>query len=132
MAYAVVYGSDGIVRRAANATECLGLVKSLHGRDESNIRILDDLGVEIKLVELEKRHRNEVESKFLFQEKSEKHAPPPAGSTREGRQRPARTARVSRPNWGATTVLYLIVTFPIAIRVAIFWLRERFARKEPP
>jgi nucleoid-associated protein YgaU len=65
VAYAVVHGIDPIVDRPQTACECLQLIKILQARAEPIIRILDPESAEIRLGELEKRQRREVEQTYV-------------------------------------------------------------------
>ncbi|MGJ0510175.1 MAG: LysM peptidoglycan-binding domain-containing protein [Methylocystis sp.] len=65
MAYAVVHGIDPIVDRPQTARECLELIKILQARAEPIIRILDANSAEIRLGELERRQRREVEQTYV-------------------------------------------------------------------
>ncbi len=65
VAYAVVHGSDKIVTPCQTACECLELIKLLEAQAERVVRILDPSGAEMKLGEIEKLQRKEVERKYV-------------------------------------------------------------------
>jgi hypothetical protein len=125
--YAVVYGADRTIRRPQTATECLGLVKSLHSRAVPNIQIFDESGVEMRLLELEQRHQKEVESTYLVKDESNKRALPVRSSMRRWEQ--PRIEKAPSPGWLASFLL-LTVTFRIAAAVAVRLLRDKVFHKD--
>ncbi len=60
MTYAVTYGNERIVQKCQTASECLDLVRSLVIEQVHQITIIDPLGVEITLDELERRCKAEI------------------------------------------------------------------------
>ncbi len=130
MTYAVVYGADRTIRRPQTATECLGLVKMLHGRAIADIEIFDESGAVMRLADLERRHQKEVESKYLLESANDKRALPVGPAVRSGERSP-RIERTPSPGWFAS-FLFVTVTFPIAAAIAFRLLRERFAHKDMP
>ncbi|WP_363352185.1 hypothetical protein [Methylocystis echinoides] len=129
MAYAVVYGADRRISRADTATQCLGLVKRLQSRAESNIQVFDDAGAELRLGELETRHKKEVEATYRSEDPSDKHALPVGSRMRRLEQHDVASA--SRSGW-VTSVLLLTVTVPIGAAIVVRWLREKLVQRERP
>jgi ubiquinol-cytochrome c reductase iron-sulfur subunit len=77
--YSVIYGKDHTFIQRQSASECLELVKLLQAKNELDIKILDQEGIEISVGDLEKRHKCEVERGCLSQamKRAVESAPPP-------------------------------------------------------